>query len=67
MTAVRIAPRPVPVLIGASLHLWRWDLVETDTRRVACSVVYDARLDSEQSVWRRVVALETYINEGGST
>lgn len=61
---MRLAPRPVPVLPGASLHLWRWDIVETDTQRPACSLIYDDRLSTEAEIWRRARAVEEFINEG---
>lgn len=67
MSAVRLSSRPVPVLAGATENLMRLDLVEEDSGRCACSIVFDRRLETDEAVWRRARLLRDVINEGSAT
>lgn len=62
---VRASRAPAPI---HGTELWRWDLVEVDSGRTACSIVFDPKLEPTfGAVDRRVHALERLINEAGAT
>ncbi len=68
MAAVEIAPDPVLVLRHASTHLWRWDIKSVDNpSHVACSIVWDDRLEDRDAVYQRVTFIAWCLNSAAST